>query len=94
MTPGSHHKLKAGEGAIIRKGISKIAVYRDEKNHLHAFSAVCPHLKGILRWNPSEKTWDCPCHGSRFTALGKAINGPAIGTLEKVNLEADEKKLS
>jgi len=64
-------------GAVIRRGLTKVAVYRDDKGQLHECSAVCPHLGGIVHWNPAERTWDCPCHGSRFTKDGKAINGPA-----------------
>jgi glycine/D-amino acid oxidase-like deaminating enzyme/nitrite reductase/ring-hydroxylating ferredoxin subunit len=66
-----------GDGAILRKGLSKIAVYRDEQGAIHSMSAVCVHLGCIVTWNGSEKTWDCPCHGSRFDALGSPINGPA-----------------
>ena len=66
-----------GEGAVMRRGLSKVAVYRDEGGKLHECSAVCPHLGCIVDWNGAEKTWDCPCHGSRFDARGKVINGPA-----------------
>jgi Rieske Fe-S protein len=48
---------------------------------LHECSAVCPHLGGIVAWNHSEQTWDCPCHGSRFDKLGKVLDGPAITNL-------------
>ena len=58
-------------------GSTKVAVYRDEKGDVHEMSAVCPHLGCIVHWNAAEKTWDCPCHGSRFDKLGKVINGPA-----------------
>jgi Rieske Fe-S protein len=75
-------EIKSGEGAILRHGIKKIAVYRDENGNLHAFSAVCPHLGCVVRWDACEKTWDCPCHGSRFDALGLVLNGPAISDLE------------
>ena len=51
---------------------------------LEEFSAVCPHLGGIVGWNSTEKTWDCPCHGSRFDVSGRVLNGPAIGGLEPV----------
>ena len=66
-----------GTGAIVRQGLHKIAVYCDAAGHLHESSAVCPHLGGILAWNHSEETWDCPCHGSRFDKFGKVLNGPA-----------------
>jgi glycine/D-amino acid oxidase-like deaminating enzyme/nitrite reductase/ring-hydroxylating ferredoxin subunit len=87
VTPGSEpsaDKIKTGEGAILREGAAKIAAYRDESGTLHKFSAVCPHLKCIVRWDGCEKTWDCPCHGSRFDALGHVINGPAIVNLEPI----------
>ncbi|MHB8058007.1 MAG: FAD-dependent oxidoreductase [Desulfuromonadaceae bacterium] len=64
-------------GAVLRDGLTKVAVYRDEKGQLHERSAICPHLGCIIVWNPTEKTWDCPCHGSRFDKFGKFINGPA-----------------
>lgn len=73
-----------GTGAVIRRGLTKIAVYCDEAGQLHEFSAVCPHLEGILAWNHSEGTWDCPCHGSRFDKFGKVLNGPAITNLMTV----------
>jgi glycine/D-amino acid oxidase-like deaminating enzyme/nitrite reductase/ring-hydroxylating ferredoxin subunit len=68
-------------GAVIRKGLKKLAVYRDEYEALHTFSAACPHLGCIVSWNQTEKTWDCPCHGSRFKATGDVINGPAVSGL-------------
>ena len=77
-------ELKPGEGGIMSQGFKKIAVYRDEKNNIHTCTAVCPHLGAILQWNADEKTFDCPMHGSRFTSLGKVINGPASSDLKKV----------
>jgi glycine/D-amino acid oxidase-like deaminating enzyme/nitrite reductase/ring-hydroxylating ferredoxin subunit len=77
-------EIKAGTGAIIREGTSKIAAYRDENGKLYQRSAVCTHLGCIVRFNSLEKTWDCPCHGSRFRAEdGKPINTPAIAPLER-----------
>jgi glycine/D-amino acid oxidase-like deaminating enzyme/nitrite reductase/ring-hydroxylating ferredoxin subunit len=76
--------LKPGEGAVIRRGLKKIAVYRDEAGTLHEMTAVCPHLKCIVHWNRTETTWDCPCHGSRFDALGKVLNGPSVADLAPV----------
>lgn len=76
--------VKIGEGAIISTGIKKIAVYRDEENKLHACTAICPHLGGIVQWNADEKTFDCPLHGSRFTIDGKLINGPSSSDLKRL----------
>jgi glycine/D-amino acid oxidase-like deaminating enzyme/nitrite reductase/ring-hydroxylating ferredoxin subunit len=76
--------IPCGHGAVIRHGLNKIAAYRDEHGVLHSFSAVCPHLKGLVHWNAAESTWDCPCHGSRFSRTGKVLNGPAIDGLTPV----------
>jgi glycine/D-amino acid oxidase-like deaminating enzyme/nitrite reductase/ring-hydroxylating ferredoxin subunit len=84
LTPGevdSPEAIVPGEGAVVRRGLGKTAVYRDPHGTLHERSAVCPHLGCIVTWNSSEHTWDCPCHGSRFDALGKVINGPANADL-------------
>ncbi len=77
-----------GSGAVIRQGAGKIAVYCDEEGHLHECSAVCPHLGGIVSWNGTEKTWDCPVHGSRFDHFGNVISGPAKENLEPVHVAA------
>jgi glycine/D-amino acid oxidase-like deaminating enzyme/nitrite reductase/ring-hydroxylating ferredoxin subunit len=74
-------QLKPGEGGILRDGTSKIAVYRDDNGELHRRSAVCTHMGCIVRFNSLEKTWDCPCHGSRFSTDGDPINTPAISPL-------------
>jgi len=79
--------IKRGDGAVVRRGLTKLAVYRDTHGKLHAQSAVCPHLGGLVRWNPAEQTWDCPCHGSRFTPTGEAIHGPAATGLSKAELK-------
>jgi Rieske Fe-S protein len=70
-------QIASGSGALMRRGLQKIAAYRDEGGVLHECSAACPHLGCIVHWNRSESTWDCPCHGSRFDGCGKVINGPA-----------------
>jgi nitrite reductase/ring-hydroxylating ferredoxin subunit len=71
-------------GAVMRRGSKKIAVHRDAEGMLHERSAVCPHLGCVVAWNDREKTWDCPCHGSRFGPDGHVINGPALSGLSPV----------
>jgi len=78
-------EIKPNEGAIIRHGLKKIAAYRDESGVLHERSAVCVHLGCIVDWNSKEKTWDCPCHGSRYDAYGKVFQGPANRNLNAVD---------
>jgi nitrite reductase/ring-hydroxylating ferredoxin subunit len=82
-------EIKPGAGAVLSRGLSKVAVYRDPQGKTHELSAVCRHLGCIVNWNTSENTWDCPCHGSRYDALGKVIQGPANRDLveEKSNGE-------
>jgi len=80
VSPGEVASVDAiprGAGAILRRGLTKVAVHRDAAGVLHELSAVCPHLGCIVHWNGVERTWDCPCHGSRFHALGHVVNGPA-----------------
>ena len=72
-----------GEGKIVQLGGEKLAVYRDDADEVHALSPVCTHLACDVSWNRAEKSWDCPCHGSRFSIDGEVINGPAIAPLEK-----------
>jgi glycine/D-amino acid oxidase-like deaminating enzyme/nitrite reductase/ring-hydroxylating ferredoxin subunit len=93
LTPGELHsvdELGPGAGAVLRSGLRKIACYRDERGVLHARSAVCPHLGCIVAWNGAEKTWDCPCHGSRFAATGEVVDGPANRGLRPVRQIPDE----
>jgi glycine/D-amino acid oxidase-like deaminating enzyme/nitrite reductase/ring-hydroxylating ferredoxin subunit len=85
----SIQNLAKGEGIIIRKGIKKLAVYKDLKTQVHINSAFCPHLGGCVRWNPNEKSWDCPCHGSRFNGEGQVITGPANGPLFPCSIEQE-----
>jgi glycine/D-amino acid oxidase-like deaminating enzyme/nitrite reductase/ring-hydroxylating ferredoxin subunit len=77
-------EIEPGTGAVIRHGLSKVAVYRDTRGGLHERSAVCPHLGCIVAWNGAEKSWDCPCHGSRFDPHGRLLNGPANSDLARV----------
>ena len=81
--PGSREpaELKPGEGTVIRRGGRLLAVSRDDDGGLRAVSAVCTHLGCVVAWNPAERSWDCPCHGSRFRADGTVIQGPAVEDL-------------
>jgi glycine/D-amino acid oxidase-like deaminating enzyme/nitrite reductase/ring-hydroxylating ferredoxin subunit len=76
--------LMLGCGAVIRHGLHKVAAYKSEDGSIHECSAVCPHMACIVHWNDVEKTWDCPCHGSRFDRFGSVLNGPAITDLKPV----------
>jgi glycine/D-amino acid oxidase-like deaminating enzyme/nitrite reductase/ring-hydroxylating ferredoxin subunit len=83
---GSVEDIQPGNGAVIRDGISKVAVYRGTDGVAHQMSAVCTHLGCIVNWNPTESSWDCPCHGSRFDKFGKVMNGPAKSDLGPAEL--------
>lgn len=83
VTPSEVKKpeqIPVDSGALLREGLMKTCVYHDD-DHLEKRSAVCPHLGGIVHWNDIEKTWDCPCHGSRFSTKGKVIEGPSLSDL-------------
>ena len=83
-------EIKKGDGAIISHGTTKIAAYRDEDGNLHQRSAVCTHLGCIVRFNSLEKSWDCPCHGSRFGVDGHVINTPAIEPLAAIEADSNQ----
>jgi Rieske Fe-S protein len=74
-------EVRTGEARIVEVEREKVAAFRDEAGHLHAVSAVCTHMKCIVRWNAAERTWDCPCHGSRFGVDGALLEGPAMSDL-------------
>ncbi|MEO6569338.1 MAG: FAD-dependent oxidoreductase [Opitutaceae bacterium] len=76
--------VKPGEGKILQLDGKKVAAYRDDDGEVTLCSPVCTHLKCIVGWNDAEKTWDCPCHGSRFDPTGKVISGPAEEPLEQL----------
>lgn len=77
--------LRPGEGGIFQQGLRKVAAYKDETGHLHFMSATCTHLAGVVHWNSAEKSWDCPCHGSRFDCQGRVIEGPAVTSLKRID---------
>ncbi|PGH00924.1 hypothetical protein AJ80_09086 [Polytolypa hystricis UAMH7299] len=75
--------LTAGTGGVLNsKTSSPLAIYKDEAGKVHRYSAVCPHIKGVICWNDTEKTWDCPVHGSRFSKNGICVTGPAKANLK------------
>jgi nitrite reductase/ring-hydroxylating ferredoxin subunit len=84
---GSVEEVKPGEGKVLRINGHRCAVYRNPAGDVTACTAICPHMGCVVRWNGPEKTWDCPCHGSRFTTSGQVIAGPAESPLEKQDLE-------
>jgi Rieske Fe-S protein len=70
-------EIEPGEGGIVATGDHKVAVYRDEKGTVTTLSAKCTHMGCTVKWNAAAKTWDCPCHGSRYAPTGEVVNGPA-----------------
>ncbi|CAN5321394.1 FAD-dependent oxidoreductase [soil metagenome] len=80
----SVEEIEPGSGAIVRRGLAKVAAYRDPDGKLHERSAACTHLGCVIAWNPIAKSWDCPCHGSRFDPLGRVLNGPAVEELRRL----------
>ncbi|HWM94555.1 MAG TPA: FAD-dependent oxidoreductase [Thermoanaerobaculia bacterium] len=80
-------EVPVGEGQVVRIGGEKVAIYREESGKVHAVSPVCTHALCIVHWNPSEKTWDCPCHGGRYSPDGQVLEGPPVKGLEPVKLE-------
>jgi glycine/D-amino acid oxidase-like deaminating enzyme/nitrite reductase/ring-hydroxylating ferredoxin subunit len=83
-------EIEAGRGALLRDGGRLLAVYRSEDGGINAVSAACTHLGCAVRWNGAEKSWDCPCHGSRFAPDGTVLHGPARRPLAAASLEDDD----
>ncbi len=79
----STDELGPDEAGIVRRGAGKVAAYREPGGKLHQVSAVCTHLGCQVKWNQAERSWDCPCHGSRFDHTGRVIQGPAVKDLEE-----------
>ena len=79
----SIEELAPGEGDIVQLDGEKVAGYRDENGELVAVSSVCTHLGCQVNWNTAERSWDCPCHGSRFAPTGEVLQGPAVHRLER-----------
>ncbi|SCY63433.1 Glycine/D-amino acid oxidase [Nitrosospira sp. Nl5] len=89
----SPRKIPPGEGAVLRKGEKRIAIYRDGEGKLHPLSAACTHLGCVVSWNAVETSWDCPCHGSRFSVNGQVLHGPAAKPLEAIQLDEEAESL-
>ncbi|HUG31772.1 MAG TPA: FAD-dependent oxidoreductase [Acidimicrobiia bacterium] len=79
--------LNRGEGGLVRENGTTLAAYRDPDGDLHCVSPTCTHLGCTVRWNHAEKSWDCPCHGSRFSVDGEILNGPATDPLQPIVVE-------
>jgi len=77
-------EVRAGEGKILKLDGKKVAAYRDDAGKLFCVSTICTHMKCDVAWNEAERSWDCPCHGSRFAPDGEVLNGPAKVPLEKI----------
>jgi glycine/D-amino acid oxidase-like deaminating enzyme/nitrite reductase/ring-hydroxylating ferredoxin subunit len=87
LTPAegsSSRAVRAGEGKILKVGGERVACSRDGDGKVHSVSAYCTHMGCLVRWNKAERTWDCPCHGSRFRPNGEVLAGPAETPLEPV----------
>lgn len=80
---GAASAVPRGEARVVRDGVGKTGVYRDEQGSAHAVSIRCTHLGCLLRFNSAERSWDCPCHGSRFDVDGAVLEGPATKPLER-----------
>ena len=82
--PGSTASdLAPGDARVLRDGLGKTGVFRADDGTLHAVSLRCTHLGCLLRFNGAERSWDCPCHGSRFDIDGAVLEGPATSPLER-----------
>lgn len=82
---GSFDDLAPGETAVKDKSITPTAAFCDDAGVLHKVSAVCTHLGCTVTWNRAERSWDCPCHGSRFDPDGRVLQGPAVKDLRKID---------
>ena len=79
-------KLPGGRGEVVEWKGERVALYKDETGRVFSCSAKCTHMGCIVHWNGAEKSWDCPCHGSRFNYDGRVIQGPANKDLEPKEL--------
>jgi glycine/D-amino acid oxidase-like deaminating enzyme/nitrite reductase/ring-hydroxylating ferredoxin subunit len=87
----SLRSVKPDQGKIVQLNGHKVAAYRNAHGKISLHSPVCTHLGCIIEWNGTEKTWDCPCHGSRFAATGEVLSGPAEKPLAKIDSDSGKK---
>jgi nitrite reductase/ring-hydroxylating ferredoxin subunit len=87
LRPPPAHELAPGEAGLRELNGEKVAAYRDQDGRLHAVSGRCTHLGCLVAWNAAERTWDCPCHGSRYSYDGQVIQGPAVKNLPAKDLD-------
>jgi glycine/D-amino acid oxidase-like deaminating enzyme/nitrite reductase/ring-hydroxylating ferredoxin subunit len=87
LRPADVESLAPGQGGIVKVGGHTVGAYRSPSGNLHAVSISCTHLGCTLKWNDAETSWDCPCHGSRFTSTGAIIEGPATRPLDCIDVD-------
>jgi hypothetical protein len=78
--------LAPGEGKVVKYEGTSVGLYKDEGGKIYAVNPTCTHVKCIVDWNSSEKSWDCPCHGARYSITGEVLTGPARHDLEVIQL--------
>ncbi len=82
--------MAAGEGKIVEADKQRAAAYRDGQGNLFLLSPNCTHMGCVVTWNTAERTWDCPCHGSRFNYDGEVVHSPAVKGLSPVDHKQDK----
>lgn len=87
LRPSDLENLAPGEAGQVEIDGKTVGAYRDAGGDVHAVSLTCTHLGCTVAWNDAERSWDCPCHGSRFSLEGKVLEGPAVGNLEQFTFE-------
>lgn len=85
MTNSKIEELQVGEGAVVRHNGQRAGAYKDEQGNLYLVDTTCTHLGCETEWNEGERSWDCPCHGSRYRYDGEVLEGPAIDPLKKLD---------
>ena len=75
------------EGAVVQYQEQKLAIYKNSQGAVSVVSSTCTHAGCIVQWNAEEKSWDCPCHGARYRPDGSVLNGPAVTSLRKIELD-------